>query len=67
MRREGIEQLSDALPCGLDGALGGFSQEQFEFGEDLLDRVEVRTVGPGGGTLCCGESARPCHVRWVLE
>ena len=44
MWREGVEQGADALPCSLDGAFSGFSQEQFEFGEDLLDRIEVGAV-----------------------
>jgi hypothetical protein len=41
MRREGVEQFADALPCGFDGAFGGLAQEQFEFGEHLLDGIEV--------------------------
>ncbi len=45
MGREGVEQCADALPCGVDGALCGFAQEQLELGEDLLDRVEVGGVG----------------------
>jgi len=36
---EGIKQGADALPCRLDGSLGGFAQEQLELGEDLLDRM----------------------------
>lgn len=45
MWREVIEEVTDLAPCCLDGALGSFSQEVLEFGEDLLDRVEVRAVG----------------------
>ena len=40
-----IEQRSDALPDGFDGPFLGFSQQRFEFGEDLFDRVEVRRIG----------------------
>jgi hypothetical protein len=52
--REGIEQFADTLPCCFDGSLGGFSQEQFELGEHLFDRVQVGRVGrqeqePGSG------------------
>jgi len=36
--------LADALPGGVDGSLGGLAQEGFEFGEELLDRIEVGTV-----------------------
>jgi len=45
VRWEGIEEFSDALPCGFDGAFCSFAQEQFEFCEDLLDRVEIGAVG----------------------
>lgn len=55
MGREGIEGLADALPCGLGGSLASLTQEQFELGKDLFDRVEIRAVrrqeqqlGPGG-------------------
>lgn len=46
--------MSDAFPCCLDGALGGFSQEQFEFCKDLLDGIEIGRVWrqedqPGAG------------------
>ena len=33
------------MPESLDGALGGFSQQGFEFCEELLDRIEVRRIG----------------------
>ena len=45
MWREGVEQVSDALPCGLHGSFSGFAQEELEFGEDLFDRIEIRAVG----------------------
>ena len=45
MWREGVEQDADALPCGFEGSLGGFAQEQFELGEDLFDGVQVGRVG----------------------
>ena len=34
-----------ALPGGLNCALGGFTQQRFELGEDLLDRIEIGTIG----------------------
>jgi len=43
--REGIEQGTDALPRCFDGSLCGFSEQVLELGEDLLDRIEVWTVG----------------------
>jgi len=32
------------LPCGFDGSLACPSEQVFQFGEDLFDRVEIRTV-----------------------
>ena len=40
-----MEEVADAAPCGVDCAFGGFSEQVLELGEDLLDRIEVRTVG----------------------
>lgn len=45
LRREAVEQCAEAFPDGLDSALGGGAHEVFEFGEDLLDRVQVGAVG----------------------
>jgi len=39
-----VEQRADAFPDGLGGALVGFPQQCLEFGEGLLDRIEVRAV-----------------------
>ena len=44
MRFEGVQERADACPCGLNGSLGGFSKQELELGEDLLDRIEVGTV-----------------------
>ena len=44
MRREGIEQGTDAPPCCFDGSFCGFPEEVFQFGEDLIDRIEVWAV-----------------------
>jgi hypothetical protein len=43
--REAIEQASDAAPCCFDGSLGGFPKQDFELGEDLLDGIEIGTIG----------------------
>jgi len=40
-----LEKCSDAFPCGLDGSFGSFAQEVFELCEDLLDRIEIGTIG----------------------
>ena len=42
---EACEQRSDPFPDGVDGALLGFSEERFELGEDLFDRVQIGAVG----------------------
>ena len=42
---EGVESRGDGVPKGLDGAGGGLSEQGFELGEDLLDRVQIRAVG----------------------
>ena len=49
---EAFEQLADALPGSFDGSLVGLAQEGFEFGKDLLDRVEVWAVGRQEEELC---------------
>ena len=44
-RREGSQQRADLVPEGAHSAGTGFAQVRFEFGEELLDRVQVRRVG----------------------
>ena len=39
-----VEEFSDLSPSCLDGSLCGFSEQVFELGEDLIDRVQVGTV-----------------------
>lgn len=39
------EQDGDAIPQGIKRSSGEFTQQGFEFGEELLDRVEVWAVG----------------------
>jgi hypothetical protein len=40
-----MEQGADASPSGFDGSLGRLAKQGLELGEDLLDWIEVRTVG----------------------
>ena len=40
-----IEELADLSPCCLDVAGLCGSHQVLEFGEDLLDRIQVGTVG----------------------
>jgi hypothetical protein len=45
LRLKSVECLTDKLPEALAGALGGLAQRRLEFGEGLIDRVEVWAVG----------------------
>ena len=45
VRLEEVEQFADALPQSIDRALLSFAQVSFEFGNGLLDRVEVGGIG----------------------
>jgi len=45
VRGELIEQLAESIPEGLDSAGGGFSEQGFHLGKDLLDGVVVWAVG----------------------
>ena len=56
-----LEQCSDAVPDGSDGAFVGFAEQGLEFGEDHLDRVEVRTVGRQEQQVRTGISYGPAH------
>jgi hypothetical protein len=38
----GTQERANSAPEFRNGALGGLSQEGFEFAEHLLDRVEIR-------------------------
>ena len=37
--------MGDGIPEAIAGALSGLSEQRLEFGESLLDRIEIRTVG----------------------
>lgn len=45
MRGEAFDRVDDGLAEFVEGSLGGGPEEGFEFGEDLLDGIEVGTVG----------------------
>jgi hypothetical protein len=38
-RREKLQSLADCEANGLDGSGGGFSEQVFDLGEDLFDRI----------------------------
>jgi hypothetical protein len=61
LRRELFEHGGDPIPEGVDGSLGGLSQQRLEFREGHLDRVEIRTVGREIKQRCARQ--RPCGCR----
>ena len=44
LRGEAVEQGADTPPCGFGGSLCGFAHQVFEFGEDLLDGVQIGAI-----------------------
>jgi len=54
-----IEAFSVPSPCCLSSSLTGFAQQNFEFGEDLLNGVEV-------GTVECRKNSRVPASRLAL-
>src|SRR3954454_12823732 len=42
--REDVDEAADGGPKALDGAFGGIAQESFQFGEGVLDGVEIGRV-----------------------
>lgn len=43
--REEFEAGGDDSPEAPDGTCGGFAQDRLEFGKELFDWIEIRTVG----------------------
>ena len=56
-----VEQRSDAVPGGCDGSFVGFSEQGFQFGDDLLDWVQVRAVRWQEQQMCAGCANGPSH------
>jgi hypothetical protein len=54
---EGIEKFGNAFPEAVDGSLGGLAEERFEFGEELLDRIEGRRIGRQVEPYCAASIA----------
>jgi hypothetical protein len=50
--------VADACPGALDGSFGCFSQQMFELGEDLFDRVEIGAIGRQEEQPCAGSPDR---------
>ena len=45
LRQEPVQQVADASPGRFGGSPGGVAQQVFGHGEDLFNRIEVRTAG----------------------
>src|SRR5258708_3020757 len=58
---EGCEGLTDCGPDGLDGSCGGFAQQVLEFGEYLLDRVQVGRIFRQKEELCANRADECPH------
>src|SRR5258707_3098032 len=58
---EGCEGLTDCGPVGVDGWCGGFAQQVLEFGEYLLDRVQVGRIFRQKEELCANRADECPH------
>ena len=63
---EVLKQGADPVPEGVDGSLGGLSQQRFEFRERHLDWIEVRTVGRQIKQRRACRLDRLAHVRALV-
>jgi transposase InsO family protein len=69
---EDVDEAPDGGPKALDRALGGLAQECFQFGESILNRVEVRAVRRQVEELRArrldqGSHPRPLVARQVVQ
>ena len=56
-----VEDRSDPGPDGFDAAFGGLSEQMFELCEDLLDRIEIGTIGRQEEEMRAGRSQGGAH------
>ena len=59
---EDLDEAPDGGPKALNRALGGFPEQSFEFGEGVLDRVEVGAVGRQVEQSCAGRLDCVVHL-----
>jgi len=69
---ECVEERSDAPPSCLVISLCRFAHEVLEFGEDLLDRIEIGAVGrqeqePGSGATDRLSNGRPFVAAQIVH
>src|SRR4051812_2155909 len=70
--REDVDEAADGGPKALDGAFGGLAQECFQFGEGVLDGVEIGRVRREVEQACTrrldqGSHACPLVARQVVQ
>src|SRR4029434_11333107 len=70
--REDVDEAADGDPKALDGAFGGLAQEFFQFGEGVLDGVEIGRVRREVEQACTrrldqGSHACPLVARQVVQ
>ena len=61
--RDEVDEPSDGAPQALHAPLGGLAQQGFEFGEGLLDRVEVGAVQREVEDASAGGLDQGAHLR----
>ena len=58
--------MSDGFPESIEGAFSGFAQQGFDFGEHLLDGVEIGRIGRQIEDGCaCGFDGLPDAIDLV--
>src|SRR4051812_38924931 len=60
--REDVDEAADGGPKALDGAFGGLAQECFQFGEGVLDGVEIGRVRREGEQACTRRLDQGSHA-----
>ena len=58
--------MADACRGAPDGSFGCFSQQMFELGEDLFDRVEIGAIGRQEEQPCAGSPDRGTNGSAVV-
>jgi hypothetical protein len=61
-----IEEITDSIPESFHRSLLGGPEEGFEFGEDLLDRIEIRAIGREKEEARSSSLNRLCHAPYLV-
>ena len=60
--REACDEIAERFPECADGSHCLGTEQGFEFGESLLDRIQVGTVGRQIEQACAGTLDRPANA-----